>query len=67
MTKEEFVARAKHFNHNYDYDYSDIEYVDKDTPVEVRCPKHDSFKVSPMKHLYGSICPRCHKENLLSE
>ena len=62
MSKEEFIARARHYLHNYDYDYSNIDYQGRDVPVEVRCPKHSVFSVNPMRHLNGSICPGCYKD-----
>lgn len=51
MTREEFIARGKHYLQNYDYDYSNIEYIDKDTQVQVKCAKHGVFTVNPMRHL----------------
>lgn len=45
--------------HNQKYDYSRIEYVNRQTPVEIICPDHGVFWQSPSNHTKGKGCPRC--------
>lgn len=53
----------KRFNevHNNKYDYSKMNYVNIDTPIEIICPEHGSFFQSPYEHQKGANCPRCVK------
>ncbi len=58
---EEFIKRAKErFGDNFDY--SEVEYVNSNTPVKIRCVKggHGAFLMRPHTHLisvYG--CRKC--------
>ena len=55
--KEEFVEKST-VVHGSKYDYSQVEYVNNKTKVEIICPKHGSFFQTPSNHLlYG--CPNC--------
>jgi predicted GIY-YIG superfamily endonuclease len=45
--------------HNNKYDYSKVNYVNNNTPVEIICPKHGSFFQAPGSHLSGRRCPDC--------
>lgn len=59
MTKEEFIERANSI-HSGIYDYSNVNYVNGSTHVEIVCPKHGSFFQLPSGHVnnkYG--CPTC--------
>ena len=57
-SKEEFLELAtKEFNGFYDY--SNINYKDFNTKIEVICPKHGSFKIIPSRHCNGSGCIKC--------
>ena len=58
MTTEEFVIKAKTLHGNI-YDYSKVKYVLSSKKVEIICPKHGSFWMSPNKHLTGECCPKC--------
>ena len=51
----------KRFNevHNNKYDYSKMNYVNIDTPIEIICPEHGSFFQSPYDHQRGANCPKC--------
>lgn len=55
---EEFIRRAieKHGNR---YDYSKVEYINKDHKVIIICRKHGEFLQRPHNHLKGSRCPKC--------
>lgn len=61
-TTQSFIEQAIDIHGNV-YDYSQVEYVDCDTPVTIICPKHGSFLQTPFSHnnmRHG--CPKCHKE-----
>lgn len=45
--------------HNNFYDYSLVKYKNAYTKVEIICPEHGVFMVSPNQHLMGKGCPLC--------
>lgn len=54
--------------HGNKFDYSKVRYVNSRTKVEVICPAHGSFHVTPSNHIrHRSGCPRCKSERLKSE
>ena len=55
---EEFIREAS-FIHNNFYDYSEVEYVNAKTKVQIICPKHGKFLQTPNSHLNGESCPIC--------
>lgn len=55
---EEFIIKAKDI-HSETYDYSKVNYVNKNTPVEIICSKHGSFWQKPHDHICGCGCPKC--------
>ena len=58
--KENFINKSKE-RYGDRFDYSLVEYVDKNTPVKVRCKEHDYvFSVLPDTHIRrNSGCPLC--------
>lgn len=58
LTQEEFIAKAKLIHHDF-YDYSNVVYVNVDTPVKICCKKHGPFEQTPYRHLQGRGCPLC--------
>lgn len=59
ITTEDFIARAR-ATHGDMYDYSRVVYSGTKTKVEVTCPTHGSFLVTPNNHLTNkSGCPTC--------
>ena len=58
MSQEDFVARCREV-HGDKYDYSRAQYVNKNTNVEIICPKHGSFWQLPSNHWKGQGCPKC--------
>jgi len=48
--------------HGDRYDYSKVEYTRNSSKVEVICPDHGTFRVSPQNHLAGRKCPACARE-----
>lgn len=45
--------------HNNKYDYSQVNYVDMNTPIKIICPKHGEFMQKPRDHIRYAGCPRC--------
>lgn len=60
-----FVEKARHV-HGDIYDYSNVDYVNTKTQVEIVCPIHGSFWQIPLNHLQGKGCPRCANNVLLT-
>ncbi len=58
LTTEEFIAKAREV-HGDKYDYSNVNYVNTKTKVEIICPEHGSFWQSPLNHLSGQGCKQC--------
>jgi len=63
LTKDEFVKRAqqsnKDDNGNPLYTYDNVDYHRNDEKVNITCPIHGDFLMSPQSHLLGFGCPRC--------
>jgi Zn finger protein HypA/HybF involved in hydrogenase expression len=74
VTQEEFIKLSKK-NHSDEYDYSKVNYINKNTKVEIICPVHGSFFVTPNNHLKISTrtgesmggCQICSKKKLLTQ
>lgn len=49
--------------HGNKYDYSKVEYYNKDTAVEIICKIHGSFMQRPSSHLNGCGCSKCRLKN----
>jgi hypothetical protein len=56
--KREFISKANIIHENI-YDYSNAEYQDAVTKVNVICKTHGVFSISPNNHLRGKGCPAC--------
>lgn len=55
----QFIEEAT-TKHNNIYDYSKVKYVNNSTKIEVICPKHGSFWITPASHLCnGRGCSKC--------
>lgn len=57
-TNKEFIIKAREV-HGDIYNYSKVNYIDKETPVEIVCPLHGSFWQKPHDHICGCGCPNC--------
>ena len=59
LTREEFIKRAREV-HGDKYDYSKVEYKNRDTKVCIICKEegHGDFLQRPGDHLKGSGCPK---------
>jgi hypothetical protein len=53
-----FSARST-LIHKGKYDYSEVKYEGKESPVTIICPVHGKFNQKPGKHLQGTGCPQC--------
>ena len=60
-SKDEFIRDAEKV-HGKKYDYSGVNYTNAKTKVEIVCPKHGGFFVTPHNHLKGRGCPKCGKD-----
>lgn len=58
FTKSQFIERAK-LIHGDKYDYSLVEYVNKETKVKIICPDHGIFEQRPGAHILKNGCPKC--------
>lgn len=58
FTTEEFVKRAQ-LIHKDKYDYSKVDYVNKNIKVCIICPVHGDFWQTPDAHLCGHGCLYC--------
>ncbi len=57
-TTVEFIKKAK-LVHGDRYDYSEVEYINANIKVKVKCKVHGNFEVSPSNHLRNRNCPKC--------
>lgn len=57
-TTKQFIEEARKV-HGNKYDYSKVEYIDKNTPVIIVCSKHGEFKQRSSVHLEGWGCKKC--------
>lgn len=58
LTTHEFIERSEKV-HNHRYDYSKVNYVNRNTKVCIICPEHGEFWQNPEHHLKGHGCPHC--------
>lgn len=58
QTLEEFIEKSKR-KHDIEYDYSNVNYIDCKTKVQIICPEHGEFLQTPDDHLQGHDCPQC--------
>ena len=62
-TAEDFLLIANDV-HKGRYDYSQMQYVNRKTPIKIICPKHGPFIQTPKDHIRGSGCPMCNNSVL---
>lgn len=58
LTKEEFIKKAKKVYGEF-YNYSKVNYINNSTKVEIICPIHGSFLITPGNFLMGHSCYFC--------
>lgn len=56
MTTDEFVSKAKAV-HGDKYDYSQSEYTNKRTKLNIICPTHGEFLQLPLNHIRRTRMP----------
>ncbi len=57
-TKEEFIAKSLEV-HGDKYDYSEINYINMTTKIQIICPQHGVFEQTPRDHQTGRGCNSC--------
>lgn len=63
ITKEKFLEKCVCLFS--EYDFSNIDWVDYNTPITVLCKKHGNFEIPPRKlYQQRGRCPKCHSELL---
>jgi hypothetical protein len=60
VTTESFIAEAKEI-YGDRYDYSKVDYKNKEHRVTIVCPVHGDFQVYAREHLDGRGCQKCEK------
>ena len=60
VTTESFIAEAKEI-YGDRYDYSKVDYKNREHRVTVVCPIHGDFQIYAREHLDGKGCPKCEK------
>ncbi len=60
VTTESFIVEAKEI-YGERYDYSKVEYKNREHRVTITCPIHGDFQVYAREHLDGKGCPKCEK------
>lgn len=59
--KQNFIEKAKKV-HGDKYNYNSITYINCKTEIELTCPIHGKFKITPDYHIRGGGCPLCIKK-----
>lgn len=59
LTQEEFINRSNTI-HNNKYDYSLVNYTNKDAYVKIICPIHGVFETIANSHMRGCECIECY-------
>jgi len=59
---DNFIKKAKEI-YNDKYDYSKVDYINAKTKVQIICPSHGSFHITPQQFLYNKTgCKKCSLE-----
>ena len=66
VAAQTFIEKAK-AKHGKSFDYSAVKYDKSSRKVEIVCPKHGPFRMSPNNHLKGEVCPTCAKQMSAAE
>ena len=61
-TNKQFIEEAN-IRHDFKYDYSKTQYINKREKVCIICPIHGEFWQEASSHLKGCGCPKCGKES----
>lgn len=61
--RNDFIDEAN-IVHRFKYSYDESIYVNSKTKIEIICPIHGSFFMTPNSHLQGQGCPKCGDEKM---
>lgn len=65
-TLDRFIEKARSV-HGDKYDYSKVEYKDRSTRVQLICPEHGPFWITPEAHINRiSGCPKCSMKKVMN-
>jgi hypothetical protein len=64
--KENFILEAIKV-HGYKFEYKDIDYVNRQTKIKIKCSIHGEFEQTPSNHLKGHGCTYCTYNNKSNE
>lgn len=56
---EEFIKKAN-IIHDSQYNYSEVDYINNRSRVKIICHEHGEFEQTPLGHLSGYGCKKCH-------
>lgn len=65
LTNNQFIEQVE-IKHDYFYDYSLVQYVNRRTKINIICPEHGLFQQLAGAHAMGNGCPSCSKNNKLT-
>lgn len=66
LSLEDFINRSiKH--HGCKYDYSKVNYTNKDSKVIIICPEHGQFEQIANNHMRGKGCAKCKRNYKLTQ
>lgn len=65
-TQDEFITKIQEYYGDYDYDISNINYINSNIKVEFKCKNHGKFEVIPYKLFKNKlhICVKCRKDQI---
>lgn len=66
LTQQEFIDRAIRI-HGSKYDYSKVNYTNKDAYVTIICPEHGEFEQTPNNHMKGKGCAKCKPNHKMTQ
>jgi hypothetical protein len=61
----EFIEKAN-IKHNNKYNYSKVNYINRETKIIIICQTHGDFEQTPGNHLYGYGCISCGKTQMIN-
>ena len=66
LSFNDFVNRSIKY-HGYKYDYSKVNYINKDSKIIIICPEHGQFEQIANNHMRGKGCAKCKPNYKLSQ
>ena len=62
LTTEEFILKANKIYNNL-FDYNEVDYINADTKIRIKCKEHGIFEQMPRNHYKTGGCPICNLSN----